>query len=228
MSSLKVVIAEASLEPVPREICMHPAVLKNARLRGKKPTEVLLDKSIHYHAMKDLPNAGKRGRPDIVHIVLLELLSSPLNIEGRLQVFIHTCGDYVIEVSSETHIPRNYNRFVGLMEQLFISGSTPPDSEKPLLRLYPSTITNLLRKLDVPGAILLDEKGTPNSPRSVCREALNGGFPVIIGGFPHGEFSDEVVANAVATYSIYHKPLDAWAVASILVHSCEEVLKIIL
>lgn len=228
MSVLKVVIAEASLELVPREICMHPAVLKNARLRGKKPTEVLLDKSVHYHAMKGLPNVVKRGRPDIVHVTLLELLSSPLNIEGRLQIFIHTYGDYVIEVSPETHVPRNYNRFVGLMEQLFIEGAVPPESGKRLLTLYPSTVTNLLKKLGAPGAILLNEKGVLNSPRNICREALDKGLPVIIGGFPHGEFSNEVVANAVATYSIYHKPLDAWVVASILVHSCEEILKIIL
>lgn len=60
MSLVKVVIAEASLELVPREICDHAAVVKSARLKNKKPTEILLDKSIHYHAMKNLPDSSKR------------------------------------------------------------------------------------------------------------------------------------------------------------------------
>jgi len=228
MSLVRVVIAEASLELVPREICDHAAVVKSARLRNKKPAEILLDKSIHYHAMKDLPDSSKRGRPDIVHVTLLEMLSSPLNIEGKLQVIIHTYGDYVIEVDPKTRIPRNYNRFVGLMEQLFKEGSVPPGAKKPLLKLYPSTVTSLLRKLGVPGLILLDEKGVIASPKNVCREALEKGLPIAIGSFPHGEFSNEVIANAVSTYSIYHKPLDTWAVASIIIHACEELLKIIL
>lgn len=228
MSLVKIVIAEASLELVPREICGHAAVIRSAKLRNKKPTEILLDKSIHYHAMKGLPDSLKRGRPDIVHVTLLEILSSPLNLERKLQVFVHTYGDYVIEVSPEVRIPRNYNRFVGLIEQLFKEGVIPPGTEKPLLKLFPSTITSLLKKLGVPGLLLLDEKGVLTSPKSICEEALGRGLPIVIGGFPHGEFSNEVVANAVATYSIYHKPLDAWVVASIIVHACEELLKIIL
>ncbi|MEM4829377.1 MAG: 16S rRNA methyltransferase, partial [Zestosphaera sp.] len=97
-----------------------------------------------------------------------------------------------------------------------------------LLRLFPSTITSLLNKLGASGLILLDEKGVLTSPKSICEEALKKDLPIVIGGFPHGEFSNEVVANAVATYSVYHKPLDAWVVASIIVHACEELLKIIL
>ncbi|MEO3992958.1 MAG: 16S rRNA methyltransferase [Desulfurococcaceae archaeon TW002] len=228
MSLVKMVIAEAPLELVPREICNHAAVIKSAKLRNKKPTEILLDKSVHYHAMKNLPDSVKRGRPDIVHVTLLEIMSSPLNIEGKLQVFVHTYGDYVIEVNPETRIPRNYNRFVSLIEQLFKEGVVPPKAKKPLLRMYPSTITSLLKMLGVSGLILLDEKGVPTSPKKICEEALRRGLPIVIGGFPHGEFSNEVVANSVATYSIYHKPLDAWTVASIIVHACEELLKIIL
>ena len=228
MSLVKMILAEASLELVPREICNHAAIIKSARLRNKKPTEILLDKSLHYHAMRNLPNSSKRGRPDIIHVTLLEILSSPLNIEGKLQVFIHTYGDYVIEVSPEVRIPRNYNRFVALMEQLFKNGVIPPGAEKPLLKIFPSTITSLLKRLGVSGLILLDEKGVLTSPKKICEEALRKNLPIVIGGFPHGEFSNEVVANAVATYSIYHKPLDTWVVASTIIHACEELLKIIL
>ncbi|MEM4684334.1 MAG: 16S rRNA methyltransferase, partial [Thermosphaera sp.] len=66
MYKLRIVILEAGLELVPKSIANHPSILKNAARRGKKPSEVLLDVSIHYPAMKKLPDKLKRGRPDIV------------------------------------------------------------------------------------------------------------------------------------------------------------------
>ncbi|MEM4586704.1 MAG: 16S rRNA methyltransferase, partial [Desulfurococcaceae archaeon] len=116
---LHIALVESALETVPKEIIDHPAVVKNARRRGKKPWEVLLDVSLHYHAMKNLKDWFKRGRPDIVHVTLLEALESPLNRSGLLEIYIHTYGDYVLFIDPETRIPRNYNRFVGLIEQVF-------------------------------------------------------------------------------------------------------------
>jgi len=225
---LKLVLAESSLELVPQEIASHPSVLKHAKLRGKKPTEILLDKSFHYSAMKRLKDKEKRGRPDIVHVTLLEALSSPLNIEGKLRIYIHTYGDYVIEVNHKTRIPKSYLRFVGLMEQLLTVGEVPPKSKEPLLKIYPSNLTNLLKLLNARGAIVLDEEGELTSPKAICNEAISKDIPVVVGGFPHGRYGSEVYANAIATYSIYHKPLETWTVTSIIIHACEEVLKILL
>ncbi len=222
-----IILAEASLELVPREIASHPSVTRNALRRGKKPYETLLDKSLHYHAMSKLRMREKRGRPDIVHVSLLEILSSPLNLEGRLNVYVHTIGDYVISIKPETRIPRNYNRFVGLMEQLLIKGSVPPDSPTPLMVARPSTFKSLIKSLKVDGVVLLDESGELLSPKEICRVSVSNSLPIVIGAFPHGEFSEDVRAAAIHIYSIYRRPLEAWVVASRVITGCEELLNII-
>ncbi|MBW9140788.1 MAG: hypothetical protein K1T65_03670, partial [Candidatus Aramenus sp.] len=43
---VNVILLDSSLELVPSEISNHPSVVKNAKKRGKKPTEVLLDISV--------------------------------------------------------------------------------------------------------------------------------------------------------------------------------------
>ncbi|KAJ2016574.1 18S rRNA pseudouridine methyltransferase [Coemansia sp. RSA 2530] len=58
------------------------------------------------------------SRPDITHQCLLTLLDSPLNKTGRLQVYIHTKSDVLIEISPQVRIPRTFKRFSGLMVQL--------------------------------------------------------------------------------------------------------------
>ncbi|CAM9717084.1 unnamed protein product, partial [Ectocarpus sp. 8 AP-2014] len=57
-------------------------------------------------------------RPDIVHQELLALLDSPLNKAGKLQVYILTTLNVLIEVNPQIRIPRTFKRFSGLMVQL--------------------------------------------------------------------------------------------------------------
>jgi len=45
----------------------------------------------------------------------LTLLDSPLNKAGKLQVYIHTSKNVLIEVNPQTRIPRTFKRFSGLM-----------------------------------------------------------------------------------------------------------------
>jgi rRNA small subunit pseudouridine methyltransferase Nep1 len=221
------ILAESSLETVPKEIASHPSVRRWAARRGKSPLETLLDISIHYHAMRSLPNREKRGRPDIVHVSLLEALSSPLNLEGRLRVVVHTIGDYVLFVDSKTRIPRNYMRFVGLIEQAFKYGRVPPDSEKPLIEVVALSFPKLLQELGVDGIVLLDERGVREKPETVCSKALEEGLPIVIGGFQRGDFSPVVKSYAKYTYSIYRKPLDTWVVVSRVLSGCERLLELL-
>ncbi|TRM90261.1 16S rRNA methyltransferase, partial [Sulfolobus sp. B1] len=53
---VNIILLESAIELVPREIVDHPSVIKNAKRRGKKPEDTLLDISLHYHAMKSLEN----------------------------------------------------------------------------------------------------------------------------------------------------------------------------
>lgn len=220
---LHIVLVESSLELVPKEIWSHPAVLKNARKRGKKPGEILLDTSIHYHAMKNLKYREKRGRPDIIHVSLLNALSSPLNIEGKLRIYIHTINDYVIFVRRDVRIPRNYNRFVGLMEQLLVKGKVPPESENPLLYVKDMSLRDLIESLDRK-LILLCETGVLTDPLHLAKKIKDKPYIIGIGGFPHGDFSKEVYNLAHDIVSIYPKILDTWVVVSRIIEAYERVL----
>ncbi|HIQ03960.1 MAG TPA: 16S rRNA methyltransferase [Desulfurococcales archaeon] len=226
MVKVRIVLVESALELVPREIINHPAVVKNARRRGKRPSEVLLDVSIHYAAMKNLPNRFKRGRPDIVHISLLNALSSPLNIEGYLEFYIHTIQDQVIFVNPKMRPPRDYRRFIGLMEQLLVTGKVPPDSDEPLMYIKTLTVKDLVKKLNIKHVILLSEKGELVTPDEVASLAIRGDTAIFIGGFAHGDFGREVYEVASDILAIYPKPLDAWIVVSRIIEACERKLKV--
>jgi len=228
MDRLKIILLESALETVPQEIWRHPAVVKNARRRGKKPRETLLDVSLHYHAMKNLKDREKRGRPDIVHTTLLELLESPLNKEGHLEVYVHTYQGHVIFIDPSTRIPRNYNRFVGLMEQLFKYGKVPPDAEKPLIYIKTLTLEKLLEIIGCKGLVILWEKGERTSPENIVSITMNNNYAIGIGGFPHGDFSEEIISLASYKFSIYNGSLNSWVVASRIVYAAEKTLGILL
>jgi len=94
---LQLVFVEAALELVPPEILGHPSVRRNAKRRGKRPEETLLDRSLHHFAMDRLPDSEKRGRPDIIHFCLLEAMGSPLNRAGLLRVWMSTRDGRLVE-----------------------------------------------------------------------------------------------------------------------------------
>ncbi len=227
MKIINMIIAEASIETIPPEISNHPAIMKTSRRRGKHWSEMLLDISLHYSAMKKLPDRYKRGRPDITHITLLEMLSSPLNIEGYLRVYVHTVNDYVMFIDPRTRIPKNYNRFVGLIEQLFKYGQVPPETPNPLITLSNLNFRNLLTKLGVDKVITLDEGGELRSCDDICSTALREGLPIVVGGFPHGDFREEIYDSSKYIFSIYKQPLETWVVVSRVLSSCERILGVL-
>jgi rRNA small subunit pseudouridine methyltransferase Nep1 len=168
-----------------------------------------------------LTNAEKRGRPDIAHMTLLEILSTPLNKEGRLRSYIHTINDYVIRVDERTRLPRNYDRFVGLIEQLFRDERVPPEGES-LLSLRKMGIKELVQTVRPSMTVAFSSVGTPTTIREVCRDLAKEHHPtVILGGFAHGHFSKTPTQAADMVVSIYNKPLDAWVVASRIVYEYE-------
>ncbi len=212
---LYLLIAEAALETIPREVWSHPVIRKYAKKRGKSPSKLLLDLSFHYNAVKKLPHIEKRGRPDIVHIALLEALGSPLNKVGKLKVYVHTFSDYIIEVNPETRLPRNYYRFVGLMEQLFELRKVPPRGKKILLSLREGSIRDVVGEIAPTKTILMNEKGEKVSLIELAEILTNTPKPlVIIGGFQRGNFTEDTEKLADMKLSIFHEVLDTWVVVS--------------
>ena len=132
---LNLIIAEAALELVPSEISRHASVRNDARRRELEPSEMLLDRSIHHAAMLKLEEDAKRGRPDLVHLTLLSVTSTPLYQAGRAKVYIHTRDDVVLELREQTRPPKSYFRFRDLMQQALLE---KPDSG--LIAVYESSV----------------------------------------------------------------------------------------
>ncbi|MDD1776486.1 MAG: 16S rRNA methyltransferase [Candidatus Methanomethylicus sp.] len=224
---ITIVIAEAALEMVPKELLNHPSVTRAAERKGKKPEETLLDISYHYAAMKNMENWDRRGRPDITYLTLLNLLERPLNKTGQLTVYVHTLDNYILEIDREINLPRNYARFQGLIEQLFEVGRVPPLG-KPLMLLKRGTLEDIVKNVSHSSTILLTEKGKTVRSGDYFPELLKKGDPlIVIGGFQRGEFSKQNLKLADEKISLYKDALDTWIIASMVSHELERAKGII-
>jgi len=223
---LILILAESALEPIPRGLWSHPAIKRHSKRRGKPPRLILLDRSYHHFAMKSLKESEKRGRPDIVHFALLEALGSPLNKERLLQVYVHTLNDYVITINSEARLPRNYDRFVGLLEQLFELGRVP-SRRQPLLKLERKTLPQLLDEAEPDYAMAFSRKGSPSTLEEAISRLLDKGRPaVIVGGFPHGHFSETTIKLASEVVCIDPEMLETWTLTSRLIYEYERAISL--
>jgi len=231
LEPLHLVLVESALELVPPEIVHHEVVKKHAKRRGKKPWEIILDKSVHYYAMLKLPNHHKRGRPDIVHLSLLNALCSPLNKLGLLRVYVHTIDNRIIFIDPSVRLPRHYYRFVGLMEQLLVEGKVPPNSDKPLMTCRRMFLHEFVDEMKFGYIYLLHEGGRYVSPRDLGKEIVERiergeKVAVFVGAFPHGDFFEDTKRLANEAVSIYPEPLDAWIVVSRIIEGVEHALNI--
>ncbi len=214
LEKLILLLVEAALETVPKEILNHPAVIKEARRRRKNPSQLLLDRSYHHWAMKGLHSAEKRGRPDIVHFTLLEALGSPLNLMGFLETYVSTFNGLIIYVNSTVRLPRVYERFKGVFEQLFEKGVIYSESGVELLFFERSTLPQIIEKIKPSVKILLSEKGQPYSQVSFQNLLKTERPLVMVGCFPHGDFFTETKMVADVEVSLFKKPLEAWVAVS--------------
>jgi len=218
---LNLMFAESALETVPFVLRRNPAIRRHSERKGKPPEHIILDRSYHHAAMKTIEESLKRGRPDIVHFSLLEALGSPLNKEGLLRVYVHTFNNYVISVAPETRLPKNYNRFIGLMEQLFESGRVPTEGS-PLLVLERKTLPELMEVVKPSYVVAFSRTGKPSTlEEAVSRLKGEKNLAAIIGGFPAGHFSKATRNLANETICIDPEMLEAWTVTSRLIYEYE-------
>jgi rRNA small subunit pseudouridine methyltransferase Nep1 len=222
---LNVVLAESALETIPRQLWQHPLIRKYTKKRGKEAQFLLLDRSYHHAAMKNLAENGKKGRPDIVHFSLLEALGSPLSKEGLLQVYVHTMADCVVSVNQGTRLPRNYDRFVGLMEQLFELRQIPPE-DSPLITLTENmSLSQLIEKIKSDYIVAFSRKGTPKTMEEAISEFSEKKNPLtIVGGFPHGTFSKSIIELADQVVSIDREMLETWTVTARIIYEYERMI----
>ena len=216
--TLNLVIAESALEVIPNEIRRSSAVVNDAKRRERDPSKILLDRSIHHAAMAGLKEDYKRGRPDIVHVVLLSVCGTPLYGDSILKVYVHTRSDVVMEVGEKTRLPKNYFRFRNLMEKLL---SEKKSSD--LIKVYDGSIRELVRKVLKPDLVVgLSTEGESRALEVLAKELVEKKSPcVVIGGFPHGHFSESTLGVLDGLVRIHQRALDAHVVASRLVYEVE-------
>jgi rRNA small subunit pseudouridine methyltransferase Nep1 len=226
LEKLILIIVEAAIELVPENIQDHPSVRAYAARRGRKPWEILLDRSYHHSAMKKLPEAEKRGRPDITHFMLLEALGSPLSKLGLLEVYVHARSGHVIWVNPETRLPRVYERFKGVVEKLYREPVVEADG-KALLRLEERALDQLMGEIKPDLKILLSERGELMRWSSFEELIASARRPAImIGGFPHGDFHQSTYEAADKVVSLWPEPLEAWIIVSRTISIVEHALGI--
>jgi rRNA small subunit pseudouridine methyltransferase Nep1 len=220
---LHIILLDCALELVPREISSLKQIQKHATRRGKKPSELLLDQTHHGQSMTKLSQSERRGRPDITFLSLMSLLETPLCKEGLLGVHIQLQDGRIVEVNPEVRLPRNYDRFVGLIEQLLLEGRVPPQGD-PLLRIREVTIQALISQLksgsDVVETILATEGGQPTTLerlRDLLPHDLSVPVIVGIGAFPHGDLTEESASLFDTHLEFDREVMMAW-------HVCAEVL----
>ena len=222
---LHLVLADTELETVPREIASHRVFAWQARRTGRRPTELVLDSNLHHTAMRRLKDADRRGRPDIAHVCLLLALDSPLNREGLLRLYVHTRHNKLITIDPATRPPPAYNRFIGLMEHLFLSGAAPP--EEPLLRLEDASLEEIIARTKPAQVISFSERGE----RKLFGELFEGTSKsddvcVVVGGFPHGDFISNVRELSDAIVCVDPDLLLAPTVVTRAIHAYEDALGI--
>jgi len=224
---LTLILAESSIELVPNEIAGHSAILKWAERKKKDPRHLILDQSYHHSAILRLGKSGiGRGRPDIVHFSLLLALGSPLNSDNQLNCFVHTRDDHVITIDPRARLPRNTDRFTGLIEQLY-QDSVVPSSGPPLMKLRKESLKDLLSKISLDNVVALTTAGSPKPMDRVAIGLSHAKRPaLLVGGFPVGHFSDKTMKLAPDRFRIERRSLEAWTVVGRAVYDYEKAIGI--
>jgi rRNA small subunit pseudouridine methyltransferase Nep1 len=221
------VIAETALETIPLEIFQH-ASLKKIRDSGKKPTQILLDRTFHHFAIlsSNLKQDYKRARPDILHIILLNVLATPLFKNNQLKVFVHTINNQVIKIGDNLRIPKSYSRYEGLILDLFKNKKIKSKDGCLLLELNDNlSFSDLLDKHIKPDVITgLSTNGIFKNFEYVSKELFEFKNPcIVIGGFPKGHFSKDIESRLEKKYSISNLSLEAHIVISRLLYEFEKI-----
>ncbi|ODQ68025.1 nucleolar essential protein 1 [Nadsonia fulvescens var. elongata DSM 6958] len=186
----------------------------------------LLNCDDHQSLLKKMNKDIADARPDITHQCLLTLLDSPINKAGKLQVYIHTARNVLVEVNPCVRIPRTFKRFSGLMVQLLHKLSIRSvNSEEKLLKVIKNPITEHLPTKCRKVTLSFDSKVQKiqnyveklDDDESIC---------VFVGAMARGKdtFADEFVDEKIA---VSNYPLSASVACSKFCHGCEDAWNII-
>jgi len=219
---ISLILTESSLEIVPKELRLHPSVISHAQKLGKKPSEILLDNSWHFAAMKGMNNEIKRGRPDLVHFCILEATTIPLYKKNKIKIYIHTIDDKVIYFGENVKIPKSYHRFEGLIEKLFLE-KTIESNGNVLLEIKERSFSELIDQIKPSKVVGLSSKGEKHSFENTISE-MPENCCLVIGGFQKGQFSEIVQTRVDQLISIDDSSYEAHVVVARMLYEYEKTI----
>ena len=219
---ISLIISESALELIPFELQDHPSVISHARKLGKHSSEILLDNSWHFAAMKGIKNEIKRGRPDLVHFSILEATTIPLYLQNRLNLFVHTIDDKVIHFGKNVHLPKSYHRFEGVIEKLYQEKKIISNNEL-LLELKDQTFLELISEINPPKIIGFSTEGQLSSYEKIAAQ-ISDNSCIVLGGFQKGHFSDSIQNKITDLYSVGDESFEGHVVASRILYEYEKTI----
>jgi len=220
---ISLVLSESSLELVPTELKHHPSIISHARKLGKHSSEILLDNSWHFAAMKGIDNELKRGRPDLVHFSILEATTIPLYLKNKIKLYVHTLDDKVISFGENVHIPKSYHRFEGVIEKLYQDKKITIKDDELLLDIKEKTFSELIDEINPSKVIGFSTNGTKSTYEKIAKE-ITDNTCIVLGGFQKGHFSDSVENKITELYSVGGESFEGHVVIARMLYEYEKTI----
>jgi rRNA small subunit pseudouridine methyltransferase Nep1 len=219
---ISLILSESALELVPHDLKHHPSVISHARKLGKHPSEILLDNSWHFAAMRGIENEMKRGRPDLVHFSILEATTIPLYFQNKMRLFVHTVDDKIISFGENVHVPKSYHRFAGVMEKLYREKKIISNNDV-LLKMEDKTFSELVDEINPSTTIGFSTNGRQSSYEKIATEIADDTC-IVIGGFQKGHFSGSVEDKITDLYSIDDESFEGHVIIARMLYEYEKTI----
>ena len=219
---ISLVLAESSLELIPPELQHHPSVVSHARRLGKRPSEILLDNSWHFAAMRGIENEMKRGRPDLVHFSILEATTIPLYLKNKMKLYVHTMDDKVISFGKNVHAPKSYHRFAGVIEKLYQEKEIITNDDV-LLQIQEKSFSELLDEINPSKVLGFTTAGGDSTYEKIAKDIPDDAC-IVIGGFQKGHFSDSTENKMTDLYSVGDESFEGHVVVARMLYEYEKTI----
>jgi len=219
---ISLILSESALELVPSELKHHPSVVTHAKKLGKYSSEILLDNSWHFAAMKGIKNEMKRGRPDLVHFSILEVTTIPLYLKNKIKLYVHTIDDKVISFGENVHLPKSYHRFAGVIEKLYQEKQIVTNNDV-LLEIKDQSFSELIDEINPTKVIGFSTNGISSSYEKIAAE-ISDNSCLVLGGFQKGHFSDSIEDKITNLYSVGDESFEGHVVVSRILYEYEKTI----
>lgn len=190
---MNIIVDECAIDVVPESWKSEKSVITYQNKYKRLP---LRNGSYHQHLLKKLDLSERYDRPDILHFGLLTILGYT-RIIGEFGVFFN-CPKGTYKVDAKTRLPRDQQRFYGLIEGIFQGSSND--------FIQPSSI-----HVQENDTLIFSTQGEP-----IDKLEIKHYDNFVFGGFAHGSLVDKY--PNFTKVSLSEQPLELWTALSIFLN----------